>query len=604
MAAQSAFLKRIFEDAGFCDSINRQDLTSVLGTFHWSSADGGDTLVRSFLDYVEITGGESTYEAFIDWIYAPQISANDAIDSEIMHLFKALDTDGSGSLDADEILWAVASLDHPDLTEDAVNDMIIEADINGDGEIQPEEFLQLISPPPVPEKAPHLVLNFDVNQTVIIFDSATGADPEALLNSLLSNTCWGRVTEDGETWELVSTSPSLQSPETGLLTYLQFAVQQTPLDGDGRDGVRAAKSKRRKLIQTFTKEGNPGEKMVEQLNHLKNTMQLPEEVQNKEDAAFLHSLGLHGGCQVLLPSFMNVLRSLKASGRSFSICFRTFGKDLPKIAPEYNALCEGKHPLYKNEPLIVLDGSDGGPDMRMDLTPGGWGLGTWVRDGPNLSLVMGTIEQPPMEQSKAEQLPAFYEGMGQKVDIINGAGDAAAQLRRSLRTGKTIALRDYYPGWEASGCKAHGGKPLLLEKDITTELQMFFDDHVHANDAQIVDVRRAKAPLQDMLPIGAVLGSNLHRAQPLLSITQPNYFLDCIKNGEDIWKLKLQRRKILAKTLDTLKERIARRRNGVGVNKASATYVPHAQLQSVLLASSLSVANILEDSEDEDEDNE
>ena len=62
------------------------------------------------------------------------------------------------------------------------------------------------------------------------------------------------------------------------------------------------------------------------------------------------------------------------------VCFRTFGKDLPKLAAEYNALCEGTHPLFPGR-VLVLDGTDGQPDMRMDLSPAGCGTRAAHRRG-------------------------------------------------------------------------------------------------------------------------------------------------------------------------------------------------------------------------------
>ena len=67
------------------------------------------------------------------------------------------------------------------------------------------------------------------------------------------------------------------------------------------------------------------------------------------------------------------------------VCFRTFGKDLPKLAPEFNALADGSHPLFQahgpyaesaDAGKTVLDGTDGQPDMRMAMTLAG--CGTWL----------------------------------------------------------------------------------------------------------------------------------------------------------------------------------------------------------------------------------
>ena len=92
----------------------------------------------------------------------------------------------------------------------------------------------------------------------------------------------------------------------------------------------------------------------------------------------------------LIPSFFDLLVHLKRSGRSFTVCFRTFGEDLPSVAEDYNNFCEGKHPLY---PDVRMDGSDGSPDYRFSVTDGSKTCGTFHRDDNTISLILGTLEQ-------------------------------------------------------------------------------------------------------------------------------------------------------------------------------------------------------------------
>ena len=162
------------------------------------------------------------------------------------------------------------------------------------------------------------------------------------------------------------------SPSAGLKTYNKFAVDLTPTDGpDGNalpiNEVKAAKARRRKMIQTFTNEGEPGASMAPHVTRLTKALQCPESAAGA-DAELLEQIGLSGGSCILLPSFLRLLRELKQRGRTFSVCFRTFGKDLPKIVEEYNCLCEGNHPYFLDEaPRVVMDGSDGGADLRMNM---------------------------------------------------------------------------------------------------------------------------------------------------------------------------------------------------------------------------------------------
>ena len=44
-----------------------------------------------------------------------------------------------------------------------------------------------------------LVLNFDINKTIIMSDAAQGSDLDAMINSLLGDCAWGRL-EPGPVW--------------------------------------------------------------------------------------------------------------------------------------------------------------------------------------------------------------------------------------------------------------------------------------------------------------------------------------------------------------------------------------------------------------------
>ena len=71
----------------------------------------------------------------------------------------------------------------------------------------------------------------------------------------------------------------------------------------------------------------------------------------------------------IIPSFFELLSSLHAQNREFTVLFRTFGADLPHVSQEcpincstnqiitlYNEFCMGKHPEYQH---IRMDGVAG-----------------------------------------------------------------------------------------------------------------------------------------------------------------------------------------------------------------------------------------------------
>lgn len=66
-------------------------------------------------------------------------------------------------------------------------------------------------------------------------------------------------------------------------------------------------------------------------------------------AYFCHSPGSF----YLLPSFLECLLALKKAEADFAVVFRTFGEDIGEVSREYNAFCEGAHPLF---PGVKMDG--------------------------------------------------------------------------------------------------------------------------------------------------------------------------------------------------------------------------------------------------------
>lgn len=59
------------------------------------------------------------------------------------------------------------------------------------------------------------------------------------------------------------------------------------------------------------------------------------------------------GSYYVLPSFFDCLLALKEAEADFGVVFRTFGEDITAVSREYNAFCEGLHPLF---PGVRMDG--------------------------------------------------------------------------------------------------------------------------------------------------------------------------------------------------------------------------------------------------------
>lgn len=372
----------------------------------------------------------------------------------------------------------------------------------------------------------HLVLFFDVNNTVLVADSLAGADATDLLSMTLAGNAWGIQAQwrnGEETWIPICPEPRANPPWEGLSSYTEFVVQRHPMpEGKEPKAVEETKKLRRTALRTFCNAGQPGECFRPHMERLTEHLQRS------------------GGR--LLPSFYFLLLELKRAGRHFSVVFRTFGVDMDEtVMNEFNAFCEGRLPICQGGP--VLDGSDGLPDHRMDLRDPD-SNGTFFRTADNdIALVWGTHEQPPRGKGLE-----FFEGIpGCRVHA--GVAEASQSLQdRIFTSSRTIALRDYYPGWARANFAGVGGKPLFLRVEDDTVHHIFFDDHIRPVDPTIVDVIDVRE-YPKRLPFAQVYDAHLVKANPLQSIAELSYFWDELARCERAKNAQLTLRKKVARML-------------------------------------------------------
>lgn len=381
----------------------------------------------------------------------------------------------------------------------------------------------------------HLILNFDINKTIVMMDSATGKSMEDIANHVLALSAWGSARASAAAgappaaaWTCESSSPSVERPEPGLVSYAEFLEAQFPGQGN--------KERREELWHRFTHAGEPGEAMRPHCNSFLAALKLPSAVVGSQAA---RDAGLHGEEVFILPAFFELLLQLKRSGRSFSLVFRTFGTDLHEVSTEFNAFCEGRHPLF---PGAVFDGRDGGVDYRINLSDPS-AFGTFFRSslsGEGDALVYGTLRQPKPHEGGVD----FYEGSEEfaGLRIVSGGPQAMYRdLRR--RTGKpgTMALRDYFPFWRAQGMgsdpsKLNGGKLMVIDPRPSSNVhEIFFDDNIYYARPRIVDVRHARLPTK-VLSMRWLAPCHLVRAEPLESVTDPQYFIRHVERLSDAYE--------------------------------------------------------------------
>lgn len=249
------------------------------------------------------------------------------------------------------------------------------------------------------------------------------------------------------------------------------------------------------------------------------------------------------GRYYLLPSFMQLLMFLAACNSSdsalkyeFKLVFRTFGDDIPEVAKELELLVEGKHPCFPGQALPE--------SFRLDVSAGSARVGTFYRDGygaDGTALAVGTLTKLPFSsatQGDPRALDTFY---GSQVRVVRGFQPIQRQITEMLRESSTLALRDYWEWWSAHAEDGEYGKLLLVDEDdsSSSSLTVFFDDHIEAHHAHIVDVRDARSGAA--VPFAESRGKFLQRVEPFAAIVDPTYFVQLVdkilQDAEDASKL-------------------------------------------------------------------
>ncbi|KAL4174898.1 hypothetical protein KRP22_006827 [Phytophthora ramorum] len=395
-----------------------------------------------------------------------------------------------------------------------------------------------------------MVLHFDLNRTVLMSDAAGGRTMENTVDYLLSECSWGYVNPQRPSeWICVSDASSIEPPiaatdkSNELISYKQFVDDAHPYQslataqGSNIDQVKAvnktAKKKRTALQSAFTGgENAPGRRVRGSFDEVMHKLHFPAGTQReaaKQLAATMPKSRLQeawsDGKYYLLPSFLQFLSYLASpevtqKGVEVKLVFRTFGDDIVEVARELEFLVDGRHPVG----LPALP-----EQFRLNLEPDARRVGTFYRDGfdaEGTALAVGTLTKVPFSSKLAEEganAPTdFYAASDPNVQVIRGFRPIQETLQSMLQGASTLALRDYWEWWSAHAEDGQYGKLLLVNEDEDDNISVFFDDHIEAHHAHIVDVRdiRSGSPVD----FDKSLGKYLQRVEPFAAITDPNYF--------------------------------------------------------------------------------
>mmetsp|Transcript_42670 Transcript_42670/g.65451 ORF Transcript_42670/g.65451 Transcript_42670/m.65451 type:complete len:245 (+) Transcript_42670:461-1195(+) len=167
----------------------------------------------------------------------------------------------------------------------------------------------------------------------------------------------------------------------------------------------------------------------------------------------------------LIPSFFRTLIFLKKQKREFSVCFRTFGKDLDNIVWEFNQFCTGNHPCYSGRngtPLIRFDGYKQTKDLRIREDPQKGVLFRYTSELPDTKLLLGTFKRPTNDFDELQDLMA-NEDEFEDYELLTEPIKQFQTILETLKKFSTMAIQDDYENWKENDFHREVGKLLLID---------------------------------------------------------------------------------------------------------------------------------------------
>ena len=138
---QTAEFKEAFQifDKDGDGSITTKELGTVMRSLGQNPS---DEEVRQMIEEVDEDKSETIdFKEFLG-LMARKMKETDAED-ELLEAFKVFDRDGNGKISAHELRYVMLSSGE-DLTEQDIQEMVMEADIDGDGFIDYQEFVKIM----------------------------------------------------------------------------------------------------------------------------------------------------------------------------------------------------------------------------------------------------------------------------------------------------------------------------------------------------------------------------------------------------------------------------------------------------------------------------
>lgn len=360
-----------------------------------------------------------------------------------------------------------------------------------------------------------MILHVDVNKSIIISDMIMNKSVEYTIREVIANQFWGHVVakegveEPVWVWDGRGASPlpseaPIPTPSAGSgASVVDTNGTDTAKTKDARVSYLAfcrkkIKDKQLSRLATRSFDLAGDAECKKQMNDTAEAVIEKMTIAAKERTDELtENTGLQGEWRLIFPSFFRKVAHMQQRGCKFSIFFRSFGSDLPRIRIEWNAFCEMRHPLYNHylEGIGPMDGSvDGVPDRRL----GEEDLHTMYRDKEGTLLALNVMTNGNWEGewdqwARSENATDTRDGRNyfkeNGLRILNGYNKIRGWMRQQVRKGRSQLIRDDFAWWHWNSEVSSCGKAMVGIKDVS---QIFFDDNIGADGLRIVDARCAK----------------------------------------------------------------------------------------------------------------
>lgn len=395
---------------------------------------------------------------------------------------------------------------------------------------------------------PHLILNFDINKTIILGDKSKKLDVESGVKSCLVDYAWGIFDEKSKKWTLTENYLTHEKPKPNLVNYYYYMKTLYPLKTEKEIPDREERFKKNEEIKkikdnlflTFIDKDQPGEKLYDQYLEILNKLKIPESViqeinkDNSKYPSFFKNL-FQNNYIYIFHSIFRLIIELEKKNRTFAIIFRTFGYDFDDVIKEYNSFCEGMHPIYsgenKNYPKYYFDGTKGSKDYKIKENNKGV-IYRFDDDINNIFLVLGTLKRINVKSS--DELFTFYDELidQRKINIIKGGKNIYNFISDNSLNGKinSFCINDHYEIWHKYDKNSMYGKPMLIEPENKSIKVFFFDDNIENTNKSIVDCRNVING--DIIESKAIKDKYLIITDTLKAAQDEYYFLNLIENKE------------------------------------------------------------------------